>query len=120
MTHTPGPWHQGKDKPVYAGGADYLYSLHIYAAPRTEEDNETDIAWVSCRDDDAQGCGDAPRLSQATANARLIAAAPDLLAALKETLRCFDLRSRGGRVGFERNAYDAAKAAIAKAEAAAP
>jgi hypothetical protein len=67
--HTPGPWKHWpkRDRPLV-----------------TSEDGKTPI----CRtiSDDAGGPADAPPYHQAEANARLIAAAPDLLAACEEAL----------------------------------
>jgi hypothetical protein len=85
--HTPGPWH------VNAG--DYKY--HIYYS---REQSDHYFVEVDGNDDD-----------EAKANARLIAAAPELLAALKTARKC--LKSCH-YVGPERETIDAA---IAKAEA---
>lgn len=88
--HTPGPWIL--DPVAGAAGSSYVYS---------EPDSSALIARV-----DARECGD----EQAKANAKLIAAAPDMLAALQNILHvettakgCSDIR------------WDAVHAAIAKA-----
>lgn len=89
-SHTPGPWrvfsHSWSDTSILADGFDHsICSLDINHA--TEESQEADEALMA-------------------ANARLIAAAPDLLAALQGVLRVAD------RATLE---FDAARAAIARA-----
>jgi hypothetical protein len=59
MTHTPGPWKTIGETMIY-GPDDYCVAV-------TRSDH-----WASCRD-----------IDECLANARLIAAAPDLLAALE-------------------------------------
>lgn len=49
------------------------------------------------------------------ANARLIAAAPDLLEALRATLRCLEWHEQRHGVGMDAKAVKDARAAIAKA-----
>lgn len=91
MSHTKGPWkaeHDGRDVRVNAPGG--LYIARTYAIP--VEDNPDD----------------AYRLEQ-SANARLIAAAPDLLAALKAWLDA-------GNDAEDQVAVSMAMAAVAKAE----
>jgi len=83
--HTPGPWH------VDAG--DYKY--HIYYS---REQSDHYFAEVDGNDDD-----------EAKANARLIAAAPDLLRALKHAVRWHDQ--------LHQSDIDLMEKAIAKAEA---
>ena len=51
----------------------------------------------------------------AKANARLIAAAPDLLAALEEVTRCLAWHEQQHGVGMDRAAIEAARSAIAQA-----
>jgi hypothetical protein len=87
--HTPGPWH------VDAG--DYKY--HIYYS---REQSDHYFVEVDGDDDD-----------EAKANARLIAAAPDLLAALKALL--FNAQHGNGLDAHYR-AQGEALVAIAKAE----
>ena len=82
-SHTPGPWKSA-------------------------------TGWVMSKDNGVI-CGDFPGIyrdnGQAEANMNLIAAAPDLLAALKELLH---EDNQGG--GVDLDALDRARAAIAKAE----
>jgi hypothetical protein len=82
MTHTPGPWTVFNGH-VHAGGFEYL-PTHRSGAPETE--------WE--------------------ANARLIAAAPELLAALKGMVREISKYHDT----FDANLFVAAERAIAKAE----
>lgn len=98
MKHTPGPWSSGGTLEVVAGklGAD--------------------VPTV------AVACCDLPRGLDGYANARLIAAAPELLAAL-ETAYAVMTSARvevynHDRANYSRieNAIDAARAAIAKAK----
>lgn len=100
MSHTPGPWrvggvtqdHDCKMCPIFAGSdriAQVLGGANTY---EVEDWNEEDMA-----------------------NARLIAAAPDLLMACKVALKRIGVD--GCTVGrFERDALDRIEAAIAKAE----
>ncbi len=55
------------------------------------------------------------RTKEVLANAHLIAAAPDLLDALKEMVSSFPLL-RDGALGYEEDAHAKARAAIAKAK----
>lgn len=94
--HTPGPWH--------AYEADYQQShetalLPIFVVGPGEFHTVAQVR-AGCSDDDLP--------AQTAANARLIAAAPDLLEALKGVIRVADRRTVE---------FDAAHAAIAKAEA---
>lgn len=74
--HTPGPWHidavMGEDR------------HEICAEPTAESGNPNVIATVFC---DLLDPHPAIGLTEANANARLIAAAPDLLAALRELVK---------------------------------
>ena len=65
----------------------------------------------------SEGGNDAPDLEQAKANARLIAAAPDLLEALEDMLAQADFAAsvRGGE-GHMKHAMAKARAAIVKAK----
>ena len=86
MSHTPGPWHVGKRDPEW---------LPI---------RDANDLWVC-------DCGFRNEVSENEANARLIAAAPDLLSSVK------DLLFIGNLVDEERqNVITGAVAAIKKAE----
>jgi hypothetical protein len=87
MSHTPGPWEPLTDRHC---------ELLIFA-PSAEE-------FV---------CGVTVFLPDAEANARLIAAAPDLLVSLKEMLEVWEEDPAYGAMHAEK-----ARAAIAKAEGA--
>lgn len=85
MTHTPGPWFYSRNgNPIYITG-NWDKVAGTYA----------DVAEIAQQEQ-----------SEAQANARLIAAAPDMLAALKAILD-----ETGGMGG----PFTAARAAIAKA-----
>ena len=84
--HTPGPWHCKTMEPKY-GGWSVGKTRHIEAGKSCDaltgrdmpaHDSDSRIARV------LDGCAGANSHAEAEANARLIAAAPDLLAALKD------------------------------------
>lgn len=85
--HTPGPWELHKQSTLLMVG-DCDWSLHT---------EEAGAFLLFCHHPDAP----------AKANAHLIAAAPELLAALKEVVAISDRKH---------DAWDMARAAIAKAE----
>jgi hypothetical protein len=98
--HTPGPWHVERD-----GDETMVWS------GRTEQQAQWAIADV---------CGTASgivglRLGEGIANARLIAAAPDLLAALK-AIAAIQYNRLDAEQGELSQHVEIAKAAIAKAE----
>jgi len=70
MKHTKGNWNINN----YENGAKSI---------KTEDDNEKEIACLHYG-------GMMLDKEELTANAKLIAAAPDLLAALKQTIECLD------------------------------
>lgn len=90
-THTPGPWEIGRTN----GG-----KVKIYAAGRGDDWSKW---WI------AQPLSARPK--ERDANARLIAAAPDLLKALKDVLEYMP-----SITAFQRERIRRAEAAIAKAE----
>jgi len=89
--HTPGPWYVGSG--TYEGRN--IYSV----ASVTDDEGFTYQPIVASAEDDGIKCWDA--------NARLIAAAPDLLEALQEMVRTFAKNHAP--------AVDVARAAIARA-----
>lgn len=90
--HTPGPWEARNDHPTSA-------CLHV------TDSRGGDVATVFFAPEEDP---DSRYLPVRAANARLIAAAPDLLAAC----RAVESAQRGGDYGA---AFDAVRAAIAKA-----
>ena len=86
--HTPGPWR------VVDSWNDHM----------VEGQNGEEIIWQD-------GPHDTPTINEA--NARLIAAAPDLLAALEQLVAVKDYSDRIWGATFD---WDAARAAIAKAK----
>ena len=127
--HTPGPWKVGIDDPPDKHGG-YLFSLHIFDCSGNNDDEDTDIAWCSCCQDGAQSGEFSPKLREARANARLIASAPDLLAALKAIVaKADECNSHSSATGGGLDGWNAAVAqgadqcaeiayaALAKAEA---
>lgn len=92
--HTPGPWVFAHRKCL-----DGMYRTQVFSG---EHGHVADCAWTPkpC----VNGCTETYRED----NARLIAAAPDLLAALIGVLRVADRKT---------DEFDAARAAIAKATA---
>lgn len=88
--HTPGPWKQGPQTHL---GAEVMLGNGEYVIARCEDH---DIEW---------------------ATATLIAAAPELLAALAEVTRCLAWHVDNGRgVAMDAKAVTDARAAIARAE----
>lgn len=88
--HTPGPWHTGgySSRIIYAGDGFAVADATVFHG-RHEGEHE--------------------------ANARLIAAAPELLDVLQEVTRCLAWHEEQHGVGMDRKAVESARAAIAKA-----
>ena len=114
--HTPGPWYPGHfvEDSHPCNCRSVISESHAGAICEIKIDNRKRIA---------RGGNDAPPLEEAKANARLIAAAPEMLAALEaqvehlkgftdEELRRRDQLGIGG--GYDRALI--ARAAIAKAK----
>ena len=108
IKHTPGPWtldtisgwRDGSDRDLNGdiyirGEGDGLPFGQVFADTEEREALDPEI------------------IPERIANARLIAAAPELLAALEEMTELIQWSESGGE---EERAYDAARAAIAKAE----
>lgn len=109
--HTPGPWHHhadlhddGKHCPCFAiFGGDESIVAHYYANDKNFID----------------GVGTVPDLEDARANARLIAAAPDLLAACEyaaQTIAAGAPNDDGPIAQHFSEAFDRLRSAIARAE----
>jgi hypothetical protein len=97
--HTPGPWHAF---PVHSRGANS--SIGPISSYQIRDEHHNIIARTSIYGQDA---GWAEVVGCVEANAKLVAAAPDLLAALEEVVRISDRKH---------DAWDRAKVAIAKAK----
>lgn len=79
--HTPGPWHVVSDGSSTKGAMDHtLYSKKKYLGTLCEGADDADL----------QSRGWLPN-AEAEANARLVAAAPDLLETLKEAVALIPL-----------------------------
>jgi phage tail protein X len=98
--HTPGPWRYGHLK-----GADGLYRTEVFS---DEHGGIASCHWTP------KHCGDGVTETYREANARLIAAAPDLLEALQVVLRDYTAVYDIGDVEMQPALYQA-RAAIAKA-----
>lgn len=110
--HTPGPWKVG-DYQHACPRAPHCTEPH--GAPEVVAANGSGMMLAVAVGD----CGHGHETAQA--NARLIAAAPALLAALEGVLReCVTIggfpEKGKGRTAEQQDAYDAARAAIAQAE----
>ncbi len=95
-THTPGPWKTGR-------------ALNTTGSVKIVHRGHLTLAWASCED-----VSDITR-DEAMANASLIAAAPDLLAALRDMVATWEGPRELAAIKFAQNVI-AARAAIAKAE----
>ena len=93
MTHTPGPWYVKRQEDLDPSGNGYVWA--VKGKP------ESDKHYVQN-----------PAYANSEANARLIAAAPDLLAALQEWT---SMAVNSGLEGCD-EILEQAEAAIAKAE----
>jgi hypothetical protein len=92
--HTPGPWYVALDSD------DDLFV--------SSDDGKTICEIANSRDFINSAI-------EGRNNARLIAAAPDLLAALEEVTRCLAWHERQHGVGMDRKAIEDARAAIVQA-----
>ena len=99
MKHTPGPW-------ILNDGTDYLQNMADFLFAGKETDQE----WTAVGTSDADGYAESVAYCHPD-NARLISAAPDMLAALQQMERAFNIR---GSAGFSKEVC-AIKAAINKA-----
>lgn len=123
MTHTRGPWTVEvlTPKQTESGNAETTITCHADSDGKEGAILATVNRW---------SYDDARAKPESDANARLIAAAPDLLAALKELVavapafRSKAVGSAGSPVRADQDAYiaaeDAARAAIAKATGQCP
>lgn len=92
--HTPGPWRQSTVNPCSVNKGGGKTAIGITTTHGTDDQNYTEFF---------------PSKDEAEANARLIAAAPELLGALET------LTEQAERAGWNGMSVHAARAAIAKA-----
>lgn len=101
--HTPGPWH------YFHGGNEWAISR--------DEDGKENIARVHININGISSFD--PRhiesIGESEENARLIAAAPELLEALQRLIKECEWQAEIGNMNGERIEFSAARAAIAKA-----
>jgi len=108
--HTPGPWHRDENYPIYVWGPD-----HKMVADLPSGDKEAYLARM-------RGVGRGATREEQDANCTLIAAAPDLLVALKALVKANEEwnavveASIGRPPGWFDSYLDESRAAIAKAE----
>lgn len=119
MNHTPGPWHIVAD-PQWDGKHPVHSSRFICNVPEFAEvyppTPGEDDGWQVFHDEGGQTICRMTDTIEIAANARLIAAAPELLRALELGLRNIeDIESNDELNEHERAFADAARAAIAKA-----
>lgn len=95
MTHTPGPWSISQSRGLYSGEARNLYTVSGACGTICTTPN--------------------PSVADNAANARLIAAAPELLDAMREMLRQFADHEQYDEDGYDTAAINKARAAIARA-----
>lgn len=107
--HTPGPWEVYGATEICVFGDNWAH-IAVVSSPRGPEGKDDPArskaqpVWLSD-----------PRFKEACANARLIAAAPDLLAALRSLHKWCDDNINGSPLEYGKIMV-AADAAIAKAE----
>lgn len=102
--HTPGPWQA---LPPKMGAAITIYAEDGITPICTTASNGSPVTMAMHRSGEVK------------ANARLIAAAPELMEALQEATRCLAWHEEKHGVGMDAKAVQAARAAIAKAGGAA-
>lgn len=109
MTHTPGPWLAGKPSSVVG-----------WPVVSTREGRLIcNINYVQRSQIDPNVPGDRAFNAESGANARLIAAAPDLLKAAKQLSAVYEsiwVKMSDGEMALCRRAWDEMDAAVAKAE----
>jgi len=117
--HTPGPWRIAEMHGLSLYMNDVAVSV-VQADEAAEEDRPIQhIAFVSCHADYKRGTGHKAQCAERDANARLIAAAPELLAAANRVRRSYPLfepDADGECVLIRRSDLDALIATIDKAE----
>lgn len=106
--HTPGPWRIGNHRGFNAD--------HIQAVRDPDEEKSICNVYGIYLHSTVGDVANEPRCAEGLANARLIAAAPDLLAALKQVRGKIDKEIRRGGGIFADAELRYIDAAIAKAE----
>lgn len=128
--HTPGPWHAcaGDDCPEMLCDGRRAYFPHVHLGPddhgrtyvgadgHTYVGRPSTICINSVSREGREGGASMPEFD---ANARLIAAAPEMLGALRETLVFLAILANAGNIWAERTAAQV-RSAIAKAEGKQP
>ena len=121
--HTPGPWtfvkwaNEDMREAAERAGLPMIPMLttqgqRVIMGPGNPPEH---IAFVTCQADFKRGTGHRAECEIRDANAALIAAAPELLEALRDCVEAFQMRSFGGDEGQVRACINA-RTAIAKAE----
>ena len=98
MSHTPGPWELSAQGSVYGSIEPQRHSLYYRKLIRPAIQTKRQAAEYG------------GTLAEQTANARLIAAAPELLTALEDLAAGFSVNSQADEIAIKN-----ARAAIAKA-----
>ena len=107
MSHTPGPWKHIGGWAVYSQDDRPLARAACAFAADCLRESSEDERW---------NAESAIPDSEAESNARLIAAAPELLAALKRIIDDFEAKTDASASSYWLPKWEAARAAIAKAE----
>jgi hypothetical protein len=102
--HTPGPWHLG-----HSGYANTPFIVYPDGQPRPDWRKARPVPYILALVEQDEG----PDHKTQEANARLIAAAPELLAALEQIKR-LSLEADRSRLDVASMLGDIARAAIAK------
>jgi hypothetical protein len=105
--HTPGPWFVETAGEATDIGHKHVQWLRYEISAGSNQWNHESYCLVG-------SISNANNSDQNQANARLIAAAPDLLEALRDVLKYVDYAQRVASPGFYQIGIDKARAAIAK------
>lgn len=110
MNHTPGPWHVDFESDEFDSKQSRLRIIDGSEASLSHPQGPLTIANLNV-------CAFAPHTDEPLSNARLMASAPDLLAALELGLRNIEeIESNDALNEHERAFAEAARAAISKAK----
>lgn len=111
MSHTPGPWKLEDESDVHASDVLGSDGTHVVCFGHDYDDYGR-FGWPKGRWSQKK---EEEWNATVEANARLIAAAPELLEALEDVLNCVALCPEHGDVVDAPSKYEDARAAIAKA-----